>query len=697
MNRRQVDSSLSEEEDDDDQECLALSSSHAYEIIRAPKERRGKGKSRKDNNNPDIGEEFEASYESFRECQNFLDDIYRLISRKVFSKLYVDLAVFTRTSVMEYVNCDIPLLRYVQCALVTVSNVYDNPDLTSNFDEEVSELVSFILEVGPDDIDNISDLVHRLQGKYMDENNHDLSSELRCYSVFAEQYAADQAKDPSPCPEDNSIPPILIILTDFDRFESDLLTDLFQVIHQNLHNLPVILVCFQSSDVLPLELRLPSRATDCLEVKNYVCQVTRDDFFEMLEEVCFSPENPFFLGHQCINKLSSINERWDSSLAGAYRAIKFCLFEHFYDKPWTRFCCPTDKLPTYLTQLTDKDVKKLGAKFDPPCRDLKELRTLIKNNYNDSRNQFHLVVKELRCFHAFKQKLSQRSFPFISYTWTLFMKAEKFSSSQVFSKFCQSLTETEVEKIVKAIKEISTEEAANETQIIETLLKHCRKAPSLGFSPRKSVNSSLKDWYIELIKLLRESLDHLSCQMHEMKMLQEFCFDDVKKLSGFTSSFRENVHDILLDPAQDLECKCCDDLNITANSPDLSILYLIYCDNDRLINMNEYCESFKGFLANNLTVSPKKRKKKNTPVAKTDVNLLKNRFVHTLTDLEYMGLIKAHSRKQGYLERTFWLTLPTESAVDEKDHVNKSPKYKVGHSSTSLTPGRSTRRPSIEI
>lgn len=605
MNRRQVDSSLSEEEDDDDdQTCLALSSSHAFEIIRAPKSK-GKGKVRKD---VDLGEEFETSWESFKECQNFLDEKYRLVSQTVFSKLYNDLAIFTRTSVMEYVNCDIPLLRYIQCALVTVSNVYDDPDLTNNFDDEVSQLVSFILEVGPDDIDNISDLVHRLQGKYMDENDRDINTELRSYSIFAEEYAADQSKDSSPCPEDCSIPPILIILTDFDRFNSDLLTDLFQVIHQNLHNLPVILVCFQSSDVLPLELRLPSRATDCLAVKNYVCQVTRDNFFEMLEEVCFSSDNPFFLGHQCISQLSSINERWDSSLAGAYRAIKFCLFEHFYDKPWTRFCCSTDKLALYLTQLTDKDVKKFGAKFDPPCKDLKELRILIKDSYNDSRNQFDFVVKELRCYHALKQKLSQRTFPFIPHTWTLFVRTEKFSSSPLFAKFCQSLMEMEVEKLVKAIKDTSSENTVADTQLIETLLKHCRKAPSLGLSPRKSANSSLKDWYTELIKLFRESLDQLSYQIHGIEMFQEFCFDDVKKLSGFTSTSRDNVHDIILDPAQDLGCKCCED--ISANSPDLSILYLIYCDNDRLINMNEYFENFKGFLVNNIDVSPKKRKKK---------------------------------------------------------------------------------------
>ena len=367
--------------------------------------------------------------------------------------------------------------------------------------------------------------------------------------------------------------------------------------HENLQNLPVILICCQSVDIISIQSQLPAKAIDCLLLESFNLTHFHYYFDKLMDEISFKSKSLFKIGPNIIDHFFSLFLNWNSSIENIYQLLKLCIFEHFYNRPYTQICWFID-IKTELKNLGKEEIKALqnlpslkGLKY--PTTESAFL-TFLENQILNFHDNFKIVVQELRCYDSLRKYFCQETnASFLKQTFIPFLGNSNFFESKQFLNFRESIFETTAEKFPKLIA--SSINKNNDSVLAQELLKHfdgfeekisensldkkkevesikkrlvCRtrgdfqdklkKMVTSGQGPKKKIEVWKNEFFSILEKGLKRLKNPFKLPFHEI-----FCFDDISILKKYIYPCprNEGLND-LLEPQKVLNCKCCSDFNL---------------------------------------------------------------------------------------------------------------------------------------
>lgn len=478
---------------------------------------------------------------------------------------------------------------------------------------------------------------------------------------------------------------VILIFKDFEELDFSIMAKLIPVMFENLDKLPIILICCQAIDIVSIQTQLPARATDCLVLEYFGCTHYNFYFQKLLEEISFKSKGLFKLGPNIISHFIDSFVHWNYSIENIFKLVKLCIFEHTYNRPYTRVCS-FHELKKELQSLTKEDIKVIRnlpslKTLNCPASDpafLRFLETLIQDFLNDYKS----MILELKFYDALREYFSQDfNVGFLKGTFIPFLTSSNFYESRSHLNICESIREMTTEKISKLMSFSSN--GFKEAEIAKNLLKHFE-----GFEEKISENnldkkqevesikkrltsrnrSDFRDklktmatsgqgqkkkidiWKNEFVVILEKDLKRIrnpfKSPLHEL-----FCFDDKSVLRRYTYPCpRNEILDALSQPHLALECKCCSDFN--SNSPTISIVYNLFIDSSRIINLKTVYDNFKTFITCDQNVINSKKPKKKSNVETEQEKFSK--FIHAVQDLEYIGFIRTHPSKSDHVFRLVW-------------------------------------------
>ncbi|XP_015789944.1 origin recognition complex subunit 3 [Tetranychus urticae] len=686
-----------------DESYTAASSAHSYKVIK-PNRRKSKT-----TNKIDCDLSYDDSYHHYI---SKLNKTYSNIEKEVFDQLLGELKEFVIRHKSVYDIAKSSSFRYTPCAVVSMSaNINNLSSFSDLLIDQIEEITSLQLVVTSDDVRSIPDFVKLVQDCILDYLGIDrVEFPYSFYSVTAKFF--NEKIHPKL--------PMVVIFKDFDCISQTLLSDLFMLMHENLEKMPVILICCQSSDIVALNMRLPSKATNNLKVENFSCRPTKDFFYLLLDDISFSTETSFKLGPKVLKHLINVYKLWDTSLSGAFRRVKLCVFEHFYNKKYAKLCCAPDEIDSTVSTLTDDELNSIRDLDSIQRRNFPKESKIAKSQLKKELRNFldHLedIYSELKFYHLLKESLFYwKKLTFIEDTWIPFLDSEKLSDGNDFHAICDRFCGLDSEAIISLMDNLSRHIDSVESTVFASLKKHykdfetktqddqqdnheneinpngfrsrLRSQNGIVSSPydkkisrtqlrsyiasqqKPKVVRKFQKWKDEFLDLLREEIDKISNPLH-LPYNEIFFFNDIGQFEQL--SMPTTRHDTLFaleNPEKVFICKCCQSLNRL--SPDISIIYSIYCDLYRVANLKKCYDTFKEFVSQHETrVSPRKRAKKDA--TKCDEKGLLARFISAIGDLEYLGLIRAHPRKVDHIERLVWpLNDHTRKDHDSDEQISK--------------------------
>ncbi|KAI7862220.1 origin recognition complex subunit 3 N-terminus-domain-containing protein [Spinellus fusiger] len=148
----------------------------------------------------------------------------------------------------------------------------------------------------------------------------------------------------------------------------------------------------------------------------------------------------------------------------------------------------------------------------------------------------------------------------------------------------------------------------------------------------------LADW---IVQLFSQHLRSYTCMpMHEL-----IYYTNVKlHEKSFAAQPRASVQTALTQPKHYLDCSCCGGAHgsLLPSEPDSCILYKLYLECGRMINLYDWFVAFGSVL---------EREKRETSLEEDEVQ---TRFIRSVAELQFLGFIKPTQRKTDHVVRLTW-------------------------------------------
>ncbi|KAJ3126943.1 Origin recognition complex subunit 3 [Nowakowskiella sp. JEL0407] len=159
------------------------------------------------------------------------------------------------------------------------------------------------------------------------------------------------------------------------------------------------------------------------------------------------------------------------------------------------------------------------------------------------------------------------------------------------------------------------------------------------------------------MKFFTDALKH-----HDDICLSELIYyrNPARMRKAFHPMPRASIQTALGQPSHFLSCTCCskDTESIDASMQDTTILYKLYLECGKLINLHDLCVAFGNVLESEKIVRDKKRKVSERQSSKvSDVEKAKEiqaRFLHAMAELQLMGFVKPTNRKADHVLKLTW-------------------------------------------
>ncbi|KAK2560418.1 Origin recognition complex subunit 3 [Acropora cervicornis] len=471
-------------------------------------------------------------------------------------------------------------------------------------------------------------------------------------------------------------PPLVIIFEDFEGFPPTVVQNFVTICSQYLNELPLVLVFGIATAVTTIHRVLPHAVSSVLSIER------------------FQSQRPLVCVLEMINK--------------------FCLMEHFYECPLSVLCCVSPKCrKDILDKMTHKQVEMCRKtlsfrRFVENASAKEQLKLLLEDSstkeaiacmLNDL-DQYHWnFFPILQCLHAVtcnlpRHPLGKKLFDVYesslsSNIWNKEEFKEAMALLRVCSRdellpllekcieilqcaltepeskrHCQELQEskTRIEKILHQFKDL---EVLQETQDQTSSSSHKGALSTVTnrFELQEQLMSAAKQKrkdspYDRLRKRTVDSLDemfrkYLTCPRN-LPLFEVLYYDNVQEIRKHLIGMpRVAIQTALSNPQYYLKCKCCqtDVGTVQDTLPDICIAYKLHLECGRLINLFDWLQAFSAVLEPPETeqsseMSPKKKQK-------TD-DQLHARFIQAVSELQFLGFIKATRKKTDHVQRLTW-------------------------------------------
>lgn len=500
--------------------------------------------------------------------------------------------------------------------------------------------------------------------------------------------------------------PVVFILEDFESFQAKALQDFVTICSLYVDKLPIVLLFGIATIPAVVHQLLPRSISSYLCIEKFHAQPAITYLLEVIDRIFISSEFAFKLGPNVFQYLYENFLFHDFSLRNFIFGLKFCMIDHFYGNPLSVLCSKSnaDVIKEFSHEQLEIVRKCLSFRRYAERQDQEKRRSLLQNDEHtlkvvsekleDMTFYHHHFFPVLRCLAFLVAKLP--GYPMGKKVRDVYEHCLKSSvkGSDVYSQAmkmaaflakdelvpvlqeCVELLNSAIEKLkpycddfheyVQSLRsalfdfeELSKQSApkvasgkstelspkvvssvTNRFELQEKLKNavYNRKKESPFEKTRGSAISILDKMFQEYLKCPKEQT------LHEIFYYDQA--DTVKqRLSGCP---RVAIQTALNNPRHYLNCSCCDiePGSIQDTLPDISVAFKLHLECGRLINLYDWLQAFM-----TVTEPPAKTTKKST---NDEQQALQARFIHVVSELQFLGFIKATKRKTDHVARLTW-------------------------------------------
>jgi origin recognition complex subunit 3 len=456
--------------------------------------------------------------------------------------------------------------------------------------------------------------------------------------------------------QDKEKPSIIVMVNDFEQFDTQCIKDLITILCSFSSQLPIILVIGVATAFKTLHNVLPSHVINHMDTHVFQSESSTEMLNIILDKVILNPDCPFHLSGRSFKILMDIFLFYDYSLNSFLQGYKIFMLEHFLSRPLScrfsnekltkqdldmirRSCMSFRKFVEYQQSpfakkmLITNDEKFISALYEM----LEEnqifwhnfhlaLRTLVILLDDLPKNDLGRLLRELypicisdevtkldefkECFGLLKFTSKDKILSKIDEIMKITKKANiKF---EIFSDFIKKL-KFHREEISQAGR---SPQKQDEDKKIKTNLTPTTKQGTAGRQEmmqllKQNAKNNPQRVIVEYEQKLYDFLDFMNnflsdnlSSIQKAKPFNElFIFTDAQQVRRqIVGAPRGSIHNALTNPHHYLQCSCCEiqeSENILASFPDLAISYKLHLECNKNINLYDWMQAFAMVIESN--------------------------------------------------------------------------------------------------
>lgn len=592
---------------------------------------------------------------------------------------------------------------------ITGVNMPDHDSIFSQLHSEILKITPYISRMCSKSCSNIRLIVKEATSQMIEAGNgvdEEIDPKFNprkrniTFGVFKQWYDLREAS------KRDARRPVVFILEDFESFQPKALQDFITICSLYVDKCPIVLLFGVATIPAVVHQLLPRSISSCLCIEKFHAQPAIIYLLEVIDRVFISSEFAFKLGPSVFQYLYENFLFHDFSLQNFILGFKFCIMDHFYGNPLSLLCSKSNGGVVRMLSHEQLEVVRKSASFRKYAekRDRKELRLLLLDDEHtkqvvsellEDMNSYHCrFFPVLRCLAALVVKLP--GYPMGKkcrdvYEHCLKTSVKELDVYKQAMKMAAFLARDELVPVLEeCIELLDTAVRKNKTICVDfkeytaklniALLDFkqlsqqgnaslASAASSTAQSPKVSsitnryeLQEKLKNAVYNRNKespfeKTRQSAISTLDEMFQRYLLcpagqplhEAFYYSQAEtakqRLSGCP---RVAIQTALNNPRYYLNCSCCDiePGSIQDTLPDISVAFKLHLECGRLINLYDWLQAF-------LTVvePPAKAKRK----AKDDEKeAFQARFIQAVSELQFLGFIKATKRKTDHVARLTW-------------------------------------------
>lgn len=562
----------------------------------------------------------------------------------------------------------------------------------------LKEATNQIMENAAADVDEDSD--EDSESKPVKFTSHRMSNmTMSLFSKWYEMQEASQGRT-----KDVEKHPVVIIFEDFESFQPKALQDFITICSLYGEQLPVVLLFGIATIPAVLHQLLPRSVSSCLCIEKFHSQPAITYLLEVIDRILITAEFAFKLGPRVFQYLYENFLFHDFSLQNFIVGLKFCAMDHFYSNPLSVLCSKvTGKAVEEFSHEQLEIVRKCPSfqKYAEQQQDANHLRSLVlDDDYTrtfvseqlDALRSYHRhFFPVLRCLSALVTKLP--GYPLGKkcrdvYECCLKANMKDVDSYHQAMKMATFLAKDELVPVLEECVDLLTSAVQRNGTLCDDFedFLDAIKMTLLRFEELSScsvVTQSVKPSAVPEVRNRFELQEKLKNAVYQKKkdspfeqnreaavgvldkMFQRyllcpsdqalhevFYYDAIEivkqRLSGCP---RVAIQTALNNPRYYLNCQCCEiePGAIQDTLPDISVAFKLHLECGRLINLFDWLQAFLT-VTEPATVSTSGK----TKLKASQEQELHARFIQAVSELQFLGFIKATKRKTDHVARLTW-------------------------------------------
>ena len=593
---------------------------------------------------------------------------------------------------------------------ITGVNMPDHDAIFSQLQENLLKITPYVSRLCSKSCPSIKSIVKEAVGQIM-ETDYSADKEVEAdlakfnprkgnitFGIFKQWYELREAS------KGDRKRPVVFIFEDFESFQPKALQDFVTICSLYVDKLPIVLLFGVATIPAVVHQLLPRSISSYLCIEKFHAQPAIAYLLEVIDRIFISPEFAFKLGPNVFQYLYENFLFHDFSLRNFIFGLKFCMMDHFYGNPLSILCSNADVIREFSHEQLEIVRKCLSFRRYAERQDREKRRLLSQNDKHaikfvseklkDMNSYHHHFFPVLRCLafliaklpgypmgkkvrdvyeHCLKTSVKESGMYRQAMKMAAFLAKDelvpvlkecvKLLNSAIenqkpncddFQEHVQSLKsalldfeELSKPSAVKIASDMSSELSPNVVSSVTNRFELKKKLKNAVYN-RKKESPFEKTRGSAILILNKMFEEYLTCPK-EQTLNEIFYYDQAdtvkRRLSGCP---RIAIQTALNNPRHYLNCSCCDieEGSIQDTLPDISVAFKLHLECGRLINLYDWLQAFM-----TVTELPAKTTKKSTS---DERQTLQARFIHVVSELQFLGFIKATKRKTDHVARLTW-------------------------------------------
>ncbi|XP_059059897.1 origin recognition complex subunit 3 isoform X2 [Achroia grisella] len=195
---------------------------------------------------------------------------------------------------------------------------------------------------------------------------------------------------------------LVIVIPDFESFNSNVLQDFVMIISSYVSVLPIVFVFGVATAVSALHKSFPYHVSSKLLIKVFPSHSSPVYMNQVLEDIFLTYTSPFHLSGKAFELLTDVFLFYDFSVTGLVQSIKYCMMEHYYGDNVKALCNGRENIEDIVKNLSTDDLESIRQlmSFRPFLEAQLDCQTKI-NLFEDDNFFREVLCSEINKLHDY--------------------------------------------------------------------------------------------------------------------------------------------------------------------------------------------------------------------------------------------------------------------------------------------------------